>query len=107
MSRVFKASMPPFVSKLVSSFAGMVCGSFTRSIKPRGLKRIRSFSKSDANSAGGVPPCFWSISGRVLTPRGHGTGAHRATHLKSVRLNAVLDGLMYFSPKEARKESLR
>ncbi len=40
-------------------------------------------------------------------PRGQGTGIQSATHLNNVRLKRDEEGLMYLSPKEARKESLR
>ena len=46
------------------------------------------------------------ISGRVLKPWGQGIGAQRATCFSTARLKRLVDGLVYFSPSEARRESL-
>ena len=67
--------------------------------------RIRSFYKSDANPVGGVPPCRWSISGRVLMPCGHGSGTQRAAHLRRGRFQTVLDGRTSRPRKPERNHS--
>ncbi len=85
----------------------MACAENSPSRVEKRSNRIWSPSKSDAKSIGGVPPCCWSISGRVLKPCGHETGTQSARGFRIVRWKRVGDGLMYFSPIAARKESLR